>query len=67
LYTVLFLDDSKLADMDATPSANPVRVAFARQETEWQKKRREQSAQVRCCLHFKLQISVIVQTADNRQ
>ncbi|KAI6174933.1 hypothetical protein M3Y97_00976200 [Aphelenchoides bicaudatus] len=41
------IDDSKLLEIDAAPSTNPVRVAFARNETEWQKKRREQSAQHR--------------------
>ncbi|CAD5213674.1 unnamed protein product [Bursaphelenchus xylophilus] len=41
------LDDEKLAQLNAPSVANPVRIRFARQETEWQKKRREQSSNYR--------------------
>ncbi|CAD5209895.1 unnamed protein product [Bursaphelenchus okinawaensis] len=41
------LDDAKLAQLNAPVVANTVRVKFARQETEWQKKRREQSSNYR--------------------
>jgi hypothetical protein len=32
--------------VDETPDIKPIRVSYARHETDWQKKRREQSAQV---------------------
>lgn len=35
-----------MTQFEVTSSANPVRVSYGRNETEWQKKRREQSAQV---------------------
>jgi hypothetical protein len=43
----MFLDDAKLDMMDEEPTANPARIRFARQETDWQRKRREQSSQHR--------------------
>lgn len=39
-------DDAKLTQFEEAPEIKPIRVSYARHETDWQKKRREQSAQV---------------------
>ncbi|KAI6174664.1 hypothetical protein M3Y97_01015800 [Aphelenchoides bicaudatus] len=44
-------EDSNLAHVNAPPVLNPVRVRFARTETEWQRRKREQSFQYRQMLY----------------
>lgn len=53
LFYFCFLEDSGLNSV-ATPVLNPIRVRFARSETEWQRKRREQSFQVDFIPNFKV-------------